>query len=196
MIGVYTRCIDHVWFGVACDEDKVFATALAPSEKRALQDLARSIPIGLPSKQSETASAFAERVFATLKDIYDGKETPVVFSLATDHLSGHTRRVMEAVSLIPLGYVATYGSVARVAGGSPRSVGGVMASNRFVPIVPCHRVVGSDFSLVGYGGGLDMKRGFLKRESRGFASKLEIPFSGRKLRVFPAEFALEKVSKK
>jgi methylated-DNA-[protein]-cysteine S-methyltransferase len=132
---------------------------------------------------------------ALLKDIYNGKEVYNKFSLATEHLSSYFQRVVKIVSLIPLGYASSYRAVAKVAGGSPRAVGRVMALNPFAPIVPCHRVVGSDLSLRGYGGGLDMKFALLKRESRGYASSKEIPISGKKLAVFPVELALSKAEK-
>ena len=140
-------------------------------------------------------SVFAEHALGLLRNIYDGKDVSHSFSLATEHLSNYARKVIEIVSLIPLGYVASYGSVTRAAGGSPRAVGRVMALNPFAPVVPCHRVVSSDFTLGGYGGGLKVKLDFLKREKRGYAAKREIPVDGKKLQVFPAEFVLRKVGK-
>jgi hypothetical protein len=68
-----------------------------------------------------------------------------------------------------------------------------MASNPFAPIVPCHRVVRSDFTLGGFGGGLDLKAEMLTREKRGMNSPREIPVANKKLRVFPVEFALDKL---
>lgn len=67
-----------------------------------------------------------------------------------------------------------------------------MASNPFAPIVPCHRVVRSDFTLGGYGGGLDLKAEMLAREKRGNSLPKEIPVGNRQLRIFPVEFSLEK----
>jgi len=92
--------------------------------------------------------------------------------------------------------VASYGSVARAAGGGPRAVGRVMASNPFPLVVPCHRVVCSDFTLGGYGGGYDnaaVKLGILRRESRGYGSEREISVGGGKLLVFPVERVLKRV---
>ena len=103
--------------------------------------------------------------------------------------------MLKAASLIPTGYVTSYGALAKAAGGSPRSVGRVMASNPFVPIVPCHRVVSSDFTLGGYGGGLAVKLEFLVREKRGYKSPLEVPFGDEKLRVFPVELVLRKLNR-
>jgi len=195
MISLYTKNIEDVWFGVAYDREKVFATTFAFSEKMALQGLLESIPFNVSFQHLEKASVFAEHALGLLKNIYDGKGVTRSFSLATEHLSNYARKVIEIVSSIPLGYVASYGSVARVAGGSPRAVGRVMALNPFAPVVPCHRVVSSDFTLGGYGGGLKVKLDFLKREKRGYTAKREIPVNDKKLQVFPAEFVLRKVGK-
>ena len=80
-------------------------------------------------------------------------------------------------------------------GGSPRAVGRVMATNPFAPLCPCHRVVSSDFTLCGYGGGLDVKLAFLKRERRGYPSKKVIKAGGGKLALFPVEFVLSKLER-
>jgi methylated-DNA-[protein]-cysteine S-methyltransferase len=196
MINLYTKNLDDVWFGVACDEEKIFATTFAFNKNQTLQSLLKSIPFNAPYRYSKKASIFAERVISLLKDAYDGKRISHVFSLATEHLSHYARIVIKVTSLIPLGYVAFYGSIAKVAGGSSRSVGRVMALNPFPLIVPCHRVVCSDFTLGGYGGGLDVKHNILSREKRGYTAKREISVNGEKLQVFPVELVLSKTRKR
>jgi len=196
MISLYIENVEGVWFGIACDREKIFATTFASDEKRVLQNLLKSLPFNVPFQQSERTSVFAKRMIVLMKNIYDGKGYSDSFSLVTAHLSDYARRVIEVVSLIPVGYVASYGSVARAAGGSPRAVGRVMASNPFPLVVPCHRVVCSDFTLGGYGGGYDnvpVKLGILKRESRGYGSEREIPVVGGKLSVFPVGRVLKRV---
>jgi methylated-DNA-[protein]-cysteine S-methyltransferase len=76
------------------------------------------------------------------------------------------KRVYEAVVEIPPGETKTYAEVAELARrpGAARAVGAAMARNPFAPLIPCHRVVGSDGRLTGYGGGLDMKRQLLEME--------------------------------
>jgi O-6-methylguanine DNA methyltransferase len=192
MIELYVKELEGVWYGVACEEEKIFATSFTSSEEKALRDLLQSIPFDAPFERSEKISAFAERAIIALKNIYDGKNTSEDFSLATNHLPEYTKRVLEVTRLIPVGYVSSYGAVAKNAGGSPRAVGHVMASNPFAPIVPCQRVVGSDFTLVGYGGGLEAKLAFLKREKRGYPSEKEISVNGKKLKMWPVEFVLRK----
>jgi methylated-DNA-[protein]-cysteine S-methyltransferase len=196
MIGLYVENVEGVWFGIACDRKKIFATTFTFSEERTLQSLLKSIPFNVPFQYSEETSVFAEHVIVLMKDIYDGKGDSDNFSLVTEHLSDYARRVIEVVSLVPVGFVASYGSVARAAGGGARAVGRVMASNPFPLVVPCHRVVCSDFTLGGYGGGYDnvpVKLGILKRESRGYASEREISVGGEKLLVFPVERVLKQV---
>lgn len=196
MISLFMENVEGVWFGIACDREKIFATTFASDEKRVLQGLLKSIPFNVPFQYSEKTSVFAKRVIGLMKNIYDGKGDSDNFSLVTENLSDYARRVIEVVSLIPVGFVASYGSVARAAGGSPRAVGRVMASNPFPLVVPCHRVVCSDFTLGGYGGGYDnvpVKLGILKRESRGYASEREVSVGGGKLLVFPAERVLKRV---
>ncbi len=195
MTNVYTKNIDGVWFGVACDGQRVFGTSFAHCEQEALQSLLDGIPFNLSFQVCSEPSAFAETVFALLKSLYDGKDVSTRFSLATEHLPAYTRKVLEVASLIPVGYVTSYGSIAKTLGGGPRAVGNVMAGNPFAPIVPCHRVVSSDFKLGGYGGGLDVKRAFLVREKRGHTSPKEIAVDDGKLQIFPVEFVLKKLKK-
>lgn len=195
MISVYVKNIEGVWFGLAFEEEEIFATTFAFNEKEALRNLLVNIPFNVPFHQLDKPSNFAERVIAVLKNIYDGKDAASNFSLNKKHLPNYTGRVIEVARLIPTGYVASYGAIAEVVGGSPRAVGNVIAANPFAPLVPCHRVVCSDLTLGGYGGGLDLKLQILKREKRGFTSKREIPVNGKKLLVFPVEFVLKKLER-
>jgi methylated-DNA-[protein]-cysteine S-methyltransferase len=73
--------------------------------------------------------------------------------------AGFTKRVYDVVARIPSGETWSYGEVAAAAGkpGAARAVGRAMATNPFPVVVPCHRVVRSDGSLGGFGGGLKMK---------------------------------------
>jgi O-6-methylguanine DNA methyltransferase len=195
MIDVYAKNVGGVWFGVACDKQRVFGTSFAVSEQEALRCLLSGIPFNVPFQVLSEPSAFAEDVLASVKNVYYGKDAKHGFSLATEHLPAYTRRVLEVTSLVPVGYVASYGSIAKAAGGSPRAVGNVMARNPFAPLVPCHRVVSSDFTLGGYGGGLDVKLDFLVREKRGYTHPRQIPVGDRKLQVFPVEFVLGKLER-
>jgi O-6-methylguanine DNA methyltransferase len=75
------------------------------------------------------------------------------------------RRVIAAVRRIPAGRVATYGDIAGLAGQprAARAVGNIMRACR-EPGTPCHRVIGANGALGGYGGNLQLKRELLRAE--------------------------------
>ncbi|MGB9713375.1 MAG: methylated-DNA--[protein]-cysteine S-methyltransferase [Candidatus Bathyarchaeales archaeon] len=196
MIGLFTKNIDGVWFGAACNNKEVFAVSFAFSQKEVLKSLLNAIPYNTPFQQFKETSTLAGHVLRVLKDVYDGKGADATLPLNTKYLSEYVRRVIAAVSAVPLGYVTSYGSVAKVAGGSPRAVGRVMAFNPFPLIVPCHRVVSWDFTLGGYGGGLNIKLAILSREKQGYSVEAEVSVGdGGKLRLFPVEFVLSKLER-
>ncbi|HXD55426.1 MAG TPA: methylated-DNA--[protein]-cysteine S-methyltransferase [Solirubrobacteraceae bacterium] len=78
------------------------------------------------------------------------------------------RRVWETLRAIPFGETRSYGQLARSVGspGAARAVGLANGRNPFAIVVPCHRVIGADGTLVGYGGGLERKRWLLDHERR------------------------------
>lgn len=78
------------------------------------------------------------------------------------------RRVWEALLTIPYGETRSYGQIAEQIGApaASRAVGLANARNPIAIIVPCHRVIGANGRLTGYGGGLERKRILLELENR------------------------------
>jgi methylated-DNA-[protein]-cysteine S-methyltransferase len=76
------------------------------------------------------------------------------------------RQVWEALLTIPYGETRSYGQIAEQIGspGASRAVGLANGHNPIGIIVPCHRVIGANGNLTGYGGGLDRKRALLALE--------------------------------
>jgi methylated-DNA-[protein]-cysteine S-methyltransferase len=76
------------------------------------------------------------------------------------------RTVLEELGRVPFGEVTTYGALAAKAGKprAARAVGTIMNRNPVPIVLPCHRVVGANGSLVGYAGGLDRKQTLLRLE--------------------------------
>ena len=76
------------------------------------------------------------------------------------------RQVWRALQDIPFGATVSYGELASRVGrpGAARAVGRAVGQNPLAIIVPCHRVVGADGSLTGYGGGLEAKAALLSLE--------------------------------
>jgi methylated-DNA-[protein]-cysteine S-methyltransferase len=77
------------------------------------------------------------------------------------------REVWAELVQIPYGETASYGEIARRVGKphASRAVGAANGRNPIAIIVPCHRVIGSDGTLTGYGGGLERKRALLDLEA-------------------------------
>lgn len=78
------------------------------------------------------------------------------------------RQVWQALVRIPAGQTRSYGQLAQALGRptAVRAVAQANGANQLSLIVPCHRVIGADGSLTGYGGGLDRKRWLLEHEAR------------------------------
>jgi methylated-DNA-[protein]-cysteine S-methyltransferase len=97
----------------------------------------------------------------------NGKRQLFKFELAAEGPE-FNRRVWDALCDIPFGTTTTYGAIARTIGTpkAARAVGAANGANPIALIVPCHRVIGSDGSLTGYGGGLPLKRKLLAHEAR------------------------------
>jgi methylated-DNA-[protein]-cysteine S-methyltransferase len=83
------------------------------------------------------------------------------------HGSPFQRRAWRALQDIPYGKTISYGEQARRIGNpaEPRGVGQANGRNPIAVIVPCHRVIGADGSLTGYGGGMERKRLLLDLEA-------------------------------
>jgi len=76
------------------------------------------------------------------------------------------QQVLAELALVPYGQTTTYGTLAARVGAprAARAVGTVMNRNPIPIVLPCHRVVGANGSLTGYGGGLDVKERLLRLE--------------------------------
>jgi O-6-methylguanine DNA methyltransferase len=194
MIEVYSQRFDGEWFGVASQKQQIIASSFGESQQTTLNSILGCVPFNVPFQVFLEPSAFGKNALLSLKSIYDGKAVNTSFSLAMSRLPAYTQKILKATAQIPLGYVASYGSIAKAAGGGPRAVGNIMAANPFAPIVPCHRVVKSDFSLGGYGGGLQVKLEFLRREKKGFSTPKEVGANGGRLLVYPVECVLKNLA--
>ena len=77
-------------------------------------------------------------------------------------------KVWKALTTIPFGETTSYGALAKKIGhpDAARAVGAANGANPIALIVPCHRVIGADGSLTGFGGGLPLKRALLAHEAR------------------------------
>jgi len=193
MIYIYRQKIDGLWYAAAIEDDRVFATSFVSDEQTVLKQVLASLPYNASFQVVDGQSQLSEKVLSTLRAMVGGESVSLNFKLEMAHLPEYSRRVLGFLSKVPVGYVTTYGALAKAAGGGPRAVGRVMATNPFAPLIPCHRVVRSDFSIGGYGGevigqGVKVKRMILQREDKGFKEPTKIKVGDSVLSVFPVGF--------
>jgi O-6-methylguanine DNA methyltransferase len=119
----------------------------------------------VPGADVQDAFAPNRSAFSQLIEYLEGKRT--AFDLALDMRgTPFQKRVWAALVEIPYGETRSYQEIAREVG-SPRAVRAVGAANGANPVslvVPCHRVIASDGTLGGYGGGLELKARLLAME--------------------------------
>jgi methylated-DNA-[protein]-cysteine S-methyltransferase len=195
VIEVYSQTLEGVTFAAALENSKILVTTFRADPQEALESILDNLPDGEPFEVCREATVEAKVVLDAIKAIYDGRDTDATLMLSTQRLPAYTNRVINATLAIPVGYVTTYGAIAAAVGGGPRAVGNAMACNLFAPLVPCHRVVKSDFTLGGYGaGGLKVKLEFLKRENRGYTEPKKVLVCGGQLQLYPVERVLAKLT--
>jgi methylated-DNA-[protein]-cysteine S-methyltransferase len=131
-----------------------------------------------PDRETETlARTFGVRVLRApreldpvrreLDEYFEGRRRAFDLPLDLRGREGFSRDILERLAKVPYGEVTTYKSLAVEAGNprAARAVGTIMNRNPIPIVLPCHRVVGSNGSLVGYGGGLERKRLLLDLEA-------------------------------
>ncbi len=123
-----------------------------------LQKYTKASVVKSTSKVIETASDWLDAYFEGSKEAPDFD----LLFLGTDF----QKRVWQLLLEIPYGETITYGELAQKAGTpkAARAIGVAIGDNPFSIIVPCHRDIGKDKSVTGYGGGFDVKKYLLAHE--------------------------------
>jgi O-6-methylguanine DNA methyltransferase len=155
------------WCGVAASQDGLVAA-------RGDMDSEAAVRAGLEGDLPQDImpdDGLAEAGLEYLKAILLGetRELPRLDARGT----GFEMQVWKVLGSVRRGHTISYGEIAERLGldaGSARAVGGAVGANPLWVIVPCHRAVGSDGSLTGYAGGLDLKRKLLNSEAMALIS--------------------------
>jgi methylated-DNA-[protein]-cysteine S-methyltransferase len=126
-----------------------------------------------PAKDWTPAATPFVQVQAQLMEYFCGERRTFHLPLAPEGTPFQVR-VWQALSAIPYGETLSYGELARRLGlsGGARAVGLANGANPLPIIVPCHRVIGADGTLTGFGGGLHVKRALLALEGAACAVDL------------------------
>lgn len=101
-----------------------------------------------------------------LHEYFEGERRQFDLPVDVATLATFNRRVLRELARVPYGEVVTYGELAARAARprAARAVGTVMNRNPLPIVLPCHRVIGANGKLVGYGGGLERKEALLRLE--------------------------------
>lgn len=121
---------------------------------------------GMPKEYEVKETDIIKKAYSQLTEYFEGKRTSFELALAPKG-TAFERAVWDALLTIPYGQTCSYKHIAAIVGNekASRAVGRANGLNPITIIVPCHRVIGAGGTLVGYGGGLDMKRTLLEHES-------------------------------
>lgn len=120
---------------------------------------------GMPVKEGE--NRHIRKLKRQLKEYFTGKRKEFTVSLLTEGTE-FQESVWDSLRKIPYGATITYQAQARMIRneGAIRAVAHANASNRLAILIPCHRVIGADGSLTGYGGGLERKKWLIEHEKK------------------------------
>jgi methylated-DNA-[protein]-cysteine S-methyltransferase len=120
-----------------------------------------------PGEDWEPGAGALHEARAQLKAYFAGKLTEFDLPLAP-HGTDFQQRVWLELLRIPYAATTTYGEIARSLGDlqATRAVGAANGRNPLPIVVPCHRVIGANGDLTGFGGGLPLKRYLLDHEQR------------------------------
>lgn len=121
----------------------------------------------VPPEAARQRSALLDRARAQL-DAYFAGELEAFDLPLEPRGTAFQRSVWSALVDIPFGETSSYGMIAKRIGrpAAVRAVGAANGSNPIAVIIPCHRVIGSNGSLTGYGGGIPRKKWLLNHETR------------------------------
>jgi methylated-DNA-[protein]-cysteine S-methyltransferase len=125
--------------------------------------------------EAENNSRKLAKVQRQVTEYADGNRRDFELELVLDGPE-FEKTVWAALREIPFGSTTSYGAIAKRIGNptAARAVGAANNANPIALIVPCHRVIGADGALVGYGGGLPLKRKLLEHEARVTGTRFDL----------------------
>lgn len=118
-----------------------------------------------PKNLNVSFTSFQNEIIKQLENYFDKRNYHFNFKIAAKGTS-FQKKIWSLLSKVPKGSTVSYLKIAQLYGNTKavRAIAGAISKNPVLIIIPCHRVVGSDGSLVGYSGGLENKRALLDHE--------------------------------
>ncbi|HEY7350303.1 MAG TPA: methylated-DNA--[protein]-cysteine S-methyltransferase [Ktedonobacterales bacterium] len=139
------------------------------------------VKLALPNEPRSVAEAYLRRLLGPITILEDETAHETALAQLTAYFAGACRSfsvpldprgtsfqrlVWDTVAAVPYGATRSYGEIAHSIGrpASARAVGAANGANPLPVIIPCHRLIGANGSLTGYGGGIEIKRWLLALE--------------------------------
>jgi len=146
---------------VAASEAGLCRISYDPEPEREVERLARALGTRILRSPKPV-----DEVRRQLDEYFEHSRRTFELDLDLRLTADFSRRVLEELAKVPYGEVTTYGDLAARAARprAARAVGTVMNRNPIPIVLPCHRVVGANGSLTGYGGGIERKEALLRLE--------------------------------
>jgi methylated-DNA-[protein]-cysteine S-methyltransferase len=130
-----------------------------------------------PAVQAKSGAPYLDLARRELDDYFSGRLREFTVPVDLGWAQPFDRTVLNGLRAVRYGSTMTYGGLAERLGLpriAARTIGRAMALNPVLVVVPCHRIVGSDGSLVGYAGGLSIKRRLLDIETTDQIPQLDL----------------------
>lgn len=165
--GLWADWLDTPLGGMIAVADRHALHLLEFVGRKALQTELRRLSAGAGGRIGLGRTAITDRVQAELAAYFSGDCAGFTVPLAL-HGTPFQRQAWDALRAIPPGQIRSYGDLARALGqpGAARAVARANGANQIAIIIPCHRVIGADGGLTGYGGGLWRKEALIALEQR------------------------------
>lgn len=137
------------------------------SERKSLESELTALALTFKSSQKKGGKKQLRILKKQLKEYFEGKRKTFSVPLII-HGTEFQEEIWKVLGTIPYGTTISYLNQAKLISnpGAVRAVANANGSNRIAILIPCHRVIGSDGDLTGYGGGLDRKRWLIDHEKK------------------------------
>lgn len=165
--GLQACWLDTPLGGMVAVADSAGLCLLEFVDRRALESELAALRARFNSPVQAGDNEHLDRAATQIREYFDGVRRQFEMTL-NQRGSAFQRRVWENLQAIPFGHTRSYAQIARIVGvpGGSRAIGLANGKNSIAIVVPCHRVIRSDGTLCGYGGGVHRKRWLLDHERR------------------------------
>ncbi len=155
------RVVEVAWGWCGLQRGTVGLTRVSLPGARA--DAEGAVSAGAEEAASDSLLVAAAELLAAY---FDGERRVCDLPLELEGMGAFSRDVLRACATIPWGSTRTYGELAAQVGSprAARAVGQALGRNPLPVLIPCHRVIGADGRLVGFGAGPEFKRRLLEHE--------------------------------